>query len=103
MIDKQQPCVFLQQTEENVLLLQGDLDIYHAQNLQQQLLQAIECKAPLRVDMSKLNELDLTIIQLLFSAKITAQQQNSTFTIAPVSISAQDILVGYGMATDLLC
>jgi anti-anti-sigma factor len=62
-------------TEAAVLTLEGELTIYRAAELKQELLAALEHGGPLDIDLSAVTELDTAGVQLLMLTKKVAGER----------------------------
>jgi len=94
-------CQLFEEPERTIITLQGDVNILQAGELKGLLLKAIGRGKSIQVDMSALDELDVTAIQLMCAAKKQADNGKFGFNIAPLSESAKS-LIGYsGMLKEL--
>lgn len=82
----------MQEKDTTVISLKEIANIRHSEELKKMLLQALSFNKEIRLDLSSLNELDLSTLQLLFAAKKSADNRDILFTISPVSESAKNII-----------
>lgn len=85
-------CYLMQEKDATVLFLKEVINIRHSEELKITLLQALSFKKQLRIDLSDLNELDISTLQLLYAAKKSADNEDILFVISPVSESAKGII-----------
>ena len=98
MADLDAPCQMSEESELSLVELKGEVNVLQAALLKELFLTAIDRKKTIRVDLSKLDELDLSIIQLLYAAKKMAIGNDIAFEISPLSDSART-LIGYSGAS----
>ncbi|HEV7814476.1 MAG TPA: STAS domain-containing protein [Janthinobacterium sp.] len=79
------------QEEAAVLGLDGELTIYRAAELKQQLLAALERAGPLEIDLSAVTEVDTAGVQLLMLAKQVALQRQQELRLAGHSPAVLDV------------
>ena len=73
-------------TDENdSLKLTGSLDIYSAESLRDVLLKHAESSRSISIDLSAVEVCDVTGLQLLYSARRSAEAANKSFLITSVS------------------
>ncbi len=92
MPEENKSCYLIQEKDTTVIFLKEKIDIRHSEELKKILLQALGFKQQLRIDLSDLNELDLSTIQLLYAAKKSAKNKDITFSISAISESAKTII-----------
>lgn len=92
MSEENKSCYLIQEKDTTVVFLKETIDIRHSDELKTILLQALAFKLQLRIDLSNLNELDLSTLQLLYAAKKSADNEGISFTISPVSQAAKTII-----------
>lgn len=102
MKEEQQNCQLIKQLNESVIILNGVANIYHGKPLQELLLAAIAHGQNIIINMAELHELDLAIMQLLVSTKITAAEHGLSLTIFPVSEQAKSLLNSSALSYELL-
>jgi anti-sigma B factor antagonist len=77
------------------MTIQGELTIYRAAELKQELLAALAAPAALEIDLSGVTEIDTTGLQLLMLAKKTAQAQQRELRLvahSPAVINVFELL-----------
>lgn len=102
MATASESCFIKQLPDETVIFLKDTVNIRHCDHLQTLLLQAIECNKRLRIDMSELMDLDLSILQLLHATKKTADNQSLSFAIEPINEQSQSIIFSSHMLDELI-
>ena len=102
MVEKNNPCTLVKSPREVVVILTKKINIYHSKKLKGILLEALDSDLSIRIDMSDVTELDLTILQLLFAAKTSAKEKNLPFKIEPISPSTKSFFDFCAMTHDLL-
>ncbi len=86
------------------ILLQGYLAIYNAEALQKEMLAALKKESGIVLDFSQLEELDVSILQLLYSLISEATQKGIPLTFeGPVSDTVKRCfaITGFSSANDL--
>ena len=101
VVDIDESCLLTKKVDETTIILKGDVNIYQSKQLKSLLIQSIDCNQPIRVDLSDINELDLTTMQLLLAVKKAAQEKNLSFSCKPISDKAQTILDNCAMSVEL--
>ena len=79
------------QSRSKILKLQGEMNIYHAEELKQTILGALESSGKLEIDLSGVTELDSTGVQLLMLAKKKALAKNAELALNHHSPAVLDI------------
>ncbi len=102
MTDQQQNYQLIKQKDDSVIILRDVINIYHGESLKILLLAAIAHRQNIIVNMADLNEIDLTIMQLLISTKITAATHGLSLTLYPVSDQAKHFLDLSALSFELL-
>lgn len=76
-------------TVNEVLLLEGEMTIFNAAAIREQLLNAMQDKAALEIDMSSVSEFDTSGLQIMVAAKKLAKQNNTRlkFTQMPNAVT----------------
>lgn len=92
MSEENESCYLMQEKDTTVVFLKETIDIRHSEELKTILLQALSFDKQLRIDLSGLNELDLSTLQLLYAAKKSADNEDILFVISPISESAKAII-----------
>ena len=63
------------------ITLSGDCSIYEISSVHQQVMERWKGKSPLALDLSKVNDIDASFIQLLMSCKQTAEHKKQSLEI----------------------
>jgi len=92
MPEGSESCYLMQEKDTTVVFLKETIDIRHSEELKTILLQALSFEKQLRIDLSGLNDLDLSTLQLLYATKKSADNKNILFVISPISESAKSII-----------
>ncbi|MCP5077605.1 MAG: STAS domain-containing protein, partial [Psychromonas sp.] len=92
MTDQQQNYQLIKQKDDSVIVLRDVINIYHGESLKDLLLTAIAYRQNIIINMADLHEIDLAIMQLLVSTKMTAVTHGLTLTLSPVSDQAKHFL-----------
>lgn len=77
---------------ENRLTVHEDMTIYHALDLKQRLMAALEANNDLELDLAQVSEIDTAGLQLLILGKREAARLNKTMTIVAHSPAVQQII-----------
>lgn len=96
------PCELSDTPDACIINLCGEINIVQAAKLKELALNALSLNKSIRVDMAKLEELDVAIIQLLCATKKAAEENGLGFSVSPVSTSAEKLIDVSGVAHDLL-
>ncbi len=102
MEDEQQNHQLIKQENESVIILKGVINIYHGKSFKDLLLTAIAHGQNITINMAEVDELDLAIMQLLMSTKITAATHGLSLTLSPVSDQAKHFLNSSALSFELL-
>lgn len=79
------------------LVFDGPLTVRNIVLLQERLLEALQTQARIEIDCSGATEIDLSFLQLLIAARLSAAGQGSTLVCrGPVSGSLHDALIRSG-------
>ena len=82
----------------SVLILDGELTIYRAQEVRECLLQALGQAVPgLALDLSGVSEMDSSAVQLLLAARLEAQAAGRRFAVVAASEAVQQVLALLGL------
>lgn len=89
-----------QQSTDDIVRIQGEMSIYQASELKQQLLAGLHEERTLVLDLSGVTELDTAGLQLLMLAKRTARTNHCQLQLQGHSTAVLDVfellnLVGY--------
>ena len=96
MSEEKKSCQITTSESSSVITLATKVKVAQAAEFKSILIAALQEKKPIRVDMSDLNELDVSIIQLLYAAKNKAKDNDIDFDIFPLSESVKDTLRSSG-------
>ena len=77
---------------ENRLTVHEDMTIYHALDLKQRLMGALEANANLELDLAQVSEIDTAGLQLLILTKREAARLNKAMTIVAHSPAVKQII-----------
>lgn len=77
--------------ETRQLKIEGDMTIYHALELKQTLLEALQQCAELDVDLSSVSEIDTTGVQLLLLAQHVADEGKQTLRLSNPSAAVREV------------
>ena len=80
------------QADATVLRLEGELNIYRAAELKDEILRAVEGAAALEIDLSAIEEIDTAGVQLLMLAKRHAQGMRHELRLAEHSAAVLEVL-----------
>jgi anti-anti-sigma regulatory factor len=87
------PVILDQRAGISVVSLDGDVDIRAATELKDILLAALLTRQELRVELAGLTTLDITILQLLWAARLAAARSDTKLILAgPVSEGAKQAM-----------
>jgi len=102
MKDEEHSYQLIKQKNESVIILKGVINIYHGSSFKDLLLLAIEHGQNITINMADVHELDLAIMQLLMSTKITAATHGLSLSLSPVSEQAQHFLDSSALSFEFL-
>ncbi|NQZ21868.1 MAG: STAS domain-containing protein [Colwellia sp.] len=94
-------CKLVDSNGVSILTLKGKVKITEATCLKELLIEAVNEGNPIRVDMSELEDIDITMIQLLFSARNKAATFDLEFNIFPISVQTKELLRTSGVLYEL--
>ncbi|MFP4033156.1 MAG: STAS domain-containing protein [Desulfococcaceae bacterium] len=80
-----------------VLKVAGSMTIYEAGDLRAAFLEEFAANGGLVLDLEAVSECDTAGVQLLCSARVTAETETRTFRIEAVSSAVQDALAAAGL------
>lgn len=86
------PVQLLKSASTSLIKLTGEINILQAAALKDVLIEVASGTKPIRIDMSMLDELDVTTIQLLCSAKNKAIVNGLDFDISPISENGREFI-----------
>lgn len=76
----------------NVLPLDGEMTIFTAAAVREQLLQAMQDKSAIDVDLSAVSEFDTSGLQLMVAAKKMAEEKNIRLTFTQIPDVVTELL-----------
>ena len=76
----------------DLLCVEGEMSIRRAAELKRVLLQELESKGALKLDLSRVSELDCAGVQLLLLSERAAREQNKKMEIAACSEAVSETL-----------
>ena len=85
-------------TETVRLALEGEMTIYHAQEIKEQMLAGLESCGKLELDLSQVGEIDTAGLQLLIMAKREAGRTGKALQLVAHSTAVREVLDFYDMA-----
>lgn len=80
-----------------IVAIEGEMNIYRAAELKDALLKGLESAGSLEVDLSGVEEIDTSGLQLLMLAKLEAARCEKTMTLIAKSRAAQALIDLYNM------
>lgn len=87
-----------------LLELEDSISVYEAAVVRDKLVAFMDASESLRIDLSKLEDCDITGIQLLYSAKKTAEDKGKSFSVTGASPAVVDVMARAGInADEVLC
>ena len=89
------PCVAVE-----VLHIRGDMTIYRAAELKQELLEGLDLPGEHQLDLSDVNEIDSAGVQLLLLAARSARLAGGTLRLLAPSAAVCEVLASLGLSPD---
>ena len=83
------------------LQLEGEMTIFHAQELKDGLLESLENSAGLEVDLSRVSEIDTAGFQLLLMLRNESIRLHTSLHVAAYSPAVLSLLELYGMSGEV--
>ncbi len=80
-----------------IVKFDGGLTVYEAAAIREELVECLDAHAGLTLDLTGVNECDVTGVQLLLSAGLTARAENKSFAIQGANTGVNDIIKGLGL------
>jgi anti-sigma B factor antagonist len=80
------------------LVLEGDMTIYHASALKEQLLGALEQHSGLELDLTGVTEIDTAGCQILILLRREADRLGKSLRLAAAGGAVAEVLTFYGIA-----
>jgi anti-anti-sigma factor len=68
-------------SEEGVVCIKGDANIYSVNELKDKLLEIYETSKEIKIDLSEVSDIDTSAIQALLSLKMSAKKNNIPYKI----------------------
>lgn len=87
--------------EKTFLKIEGSLSIYEASALQQALIECFETSKTVAIDLQGVTDCDITGIQLLHSARMTAEAREKAIKITAVSPAVTEALAAAGLNPEI--
>ncbi len=79
------------------LTIEGELTIYEVADLRMRLLESFSENQPIELDLTRVEECDASGVQLLCSAKLTAEQTGKNYTVSSTSDAVINAIEGIGL------
>lgn len=76
-----------------MLCIEGEMSVYRAAELKQQLLEQLEMSPQLELDLSAVSEIDTAGLQLLLLARREARARDGDLRIVAQSAAVDDMLI----------
>jgi anti-anti-sigma factor len=83
--------------EKTFLKIEGSMSIYEAAALREACMECFKNCEAMEVDLSGVSECDITGVQLLYSARMTAEATEKIFEITAVSPAVIETMVASGL------
>ncbi len=80
-----------------VVIFDGGLTVYEAAAIRDELVECLDAYAGLTLDVTDVNECDVTGVQLLLSTGLTAGAEKKSFAIIGANAVMTDIIRGLGL------
>ncbi len=80
-----------------VVKFDGGLTVYEAAAIRDELVECLDAHAGVTLDITDVNECDVTGVQLLLSAGLTARAENKSFAIQGANAGVTDIIRDLGL------
>ncbi len=80
-----------------IVKFDGALTVYEAAAIRDELVECLDAHAGLTIDLSDVNECDVTGAQLLHSAGLTAKAENKSFAIQGATARVKEIISILGL------
>ncbi|MCY1360163.1 anti-anti-sigma factor [compost metagenome] len=93
-------CV-LMEGDRPLLAIQGELNIYHAARLKDELLQALAIHVELEVDLGEVEDCDSCGVQLLLLLKREARRQDKRLTLVNHSACVTEVIDLLNLVSEL--
>jgi len=79
------------------ITLEGDLEIYHAGEIKQRLIDEVRANTVLELDLSRVGQMDTAGFQLLALAKQESQRNDTVLRIVGHSTAVREVIEFYNM------
>ena len=83
------------------LTIEGSLTIYEAAAVREAWLECFEACESMAIDLSGVTDCDITGIQLLYAARMTAEATKKAFKITAVSPAITETLTAAGLSSEI--
>ncbi len=80
-----------------IVKFNGGLTVYEAAAIRDELLECFDAHAGLTLDLSAVDACDVTGAQLLYSARLTAEAENKSFTIRGATPGMDEMIARLGL------
>lgn len=81
-------------------ILEGSLDVYQAENLKESLVEYLHKTAKVTIDLTNVTAMDLTAVQLLHAARLSAQKAAKPFRIISPSPAVVQSCTALGFSVE---
>ncbi len=90
---------FAREVKNGVVMvkLDGDLTVYEAAAIHDELLECLDAHAGLTLDLTDVNECDVTGVQLLYSAGLAADMEKKSFAIQGATAGVTEMIAQTGL------
>lgn len=92
---------FLKEGDRSLLAIQGELNIYHAARLKEELLEALASRAELEVDLGEVEDCDSSGVQLLLLLKREARRQDKRLALVNHSRCVAEVIDLLNLVSEL--
>ncbi|MCY1374382.1 anti-anti-sigma factor [compost metagenome] len=92
---------YLNEVEPTQLALQGELNIYHAARLKDELLEALAAQPELEVDLGEVEDCDSSGVQLLLLLKREARRRGKRLALINHSACVTEVIDLLNLASEL--
>lgn len=92
---------YLKEADRTLLAVQGELNIYHAARLKDELLEALSSQPELEVDLGEVEDCDSSGVQLLLLLKREARRQDKRLSLVNHSACVADVIELLNLVSEL--
>ncbi|MCY1464582.1 anti-anti-sigma factor [compost metagenome] len=92
---------YLKEADRTLLAVQGELNIYHAARLKDELLEALASQTELEVDLGEVEDCDSSGVQLLLLLKREARRQDKRLSLVNHSACVADVIELLNLVSEL--